>query len=290
MKIVRFYGGLGNQMFQYAMLVALRETQHEEALMDTSLYSSYNLHNGFELASVFNIHAGTASKEQIKRLGLYTENYRLARLYHYALPARKTEFKEKIYGKYYPEALTKAGDVCYNGYWQHWQYFDKYRDVLLKEFSLRNELDARNSQLVQELKSSSCVSVHVRRGDYLGIRRYRGLCQADYYRQAIVKAKEIAGQDAHFYFFSDDMTWCKENLSDLIDAQHFHSVDWNRGNESYKDLILMSSCRVNIIANSSFSWWSAYLNCREDKAIIAPGKWINLSVPDRIQMPSWWLI
>lgn len=291
MKIIKFYGGLGNQMFQYAMLTAIRERWGGEVLMDTSLYSSYGLHNGFELQNVFDTTAQEATPEQIKQLSLYTTSYRLSRLYHYALPSRSTEFKERTFGKYYPEVMEIERDMMYEGYWQHWEYFHPYRESVISEFKLKQGLDERNLNLHQALLSkNNSVSVHVRRGDFLNKRIYKGLCGKDYYLKAIAEAKRIAGNDADFYAFSNDLPWCRENLSDLIAAEHFHAVDWNTGQNSYKDMILMGACRVNIIANSSFSWWGAYLNQRADRQVIAPEKWINKKMPNPIQLPEWILL
>lgn len=291
MKIIKFYGGLGNQMFQYAMLTAIKERWGGEVLMDTSLYSSYGLHNGFELHDVFDITAKEATPEQIKQLSFYTTNYRLSRIYHYALPSRRTEFKERTFGKYYPEVMDIEGDMLYEGYWQHWEYFHPYKEAVVKEFALKNPLDSQNSDFYHDmLAKQNAVSVHVRRGDFLNKRIYKGLCGKDYYQKAIAEAKRIAGDDADFYFFSNDLPWCRENLSDLIAAEHFHAVDWNTGKDSFKDMILMSACRVNIIANSSFSWWGAYLNQRNDCRVIAPEKWINKKMQNPIQLPEWTLL
>lgn len=288
MKIVKFYGGLGNQMFQYAMLIALKCTHNEHVLMDTSLYGSYGLHNGFELPLIFNITADKATKEEIKKLSWYTTNYKFARLIHYVLPHKQTEYVERTYGKFYHEALSFEDDKAFDGYWQHWEYFDKYRETVLKEFSIRTPLDEINNSLYKTLiQSLQSVSIHIRRGDYLKSKLYKGICEVDYYRQAIISAKKIVGNDAHFYFFSNDFDWCTKHLADLIDSCYFHKVDWNTGTNSYKDMILMSACRINIIANSSFSWWAAYLNQREDKNVIAPKLWINKKMPNPIQMQEW---
>lgn len=290
MKIVKFYGGLGNQMFQYAFLISLRESMKCEVKMDTSLYSSYGLHNGFELPQVFNITAQEANKEEIKKMSIYTDNYKLARFIHYFLPQIKKEFKEKEFGKYYSEVSRFEGDRLYDGYWQHWEYFDAFRDELLKEYTLREELDIKNKELLSKLQITNSCSVHIRRGDYLKSKNYRGLCGKEYYREAIRLVKEKAGTDVDFYFFSNDYNWCTENLSDLVDDEHLHKVDWNKAADSYKDMILMSGCKFNIIANSSFSWWGAYLNLRSDKEIIAPKIWINKTITNPIQMPSWILL
>ena len=288
MKIIKFYGGLGNQLFQYAMLVAVREHFKEEVLMDTSVYASYGLHNGLEINRIFATTAKKATPDQIKKISWFTTNYKLSRLIHYCLPARKTEFKEITFGMFYPEVFERTGDCLYDGYWQHHEYFKECRNVILKEFSLRNSFDSQNQKTFNEfITANNIVSVHVRRGDFLNSKLYRGLCGKDYYRKAIEKVKSIVGEEAKFVFFSNDINWCKDNLADLIAPDNISFADWNRGADSYKDLFLMSACRINIIANSSFSWWGAYLNQRDDKVVIAPEKWINKDMPDPIQMPDW---
>lgn len=273
------------------MLLAVREHYKEEALMDTSVYASYGLHNGLEINRIFNTTAQEASKEQIKQVSRFTTNYKLSRLFHYLLPAKKSEFKERTFGKYYPEALQMQGDCLYDGYWQHHEYFANCREAILKEFSLRKPLDNINQDSFDAYKcSSKHISVHVRRGDFLNSKLYKGLCGKEYYVSAIKKAIEMVGDDAHFVFFSNDIPWCKENLASLVKDSQCTFVTHNTGADSYKDMILMSACRVNIIANSSFSWWGAYLNQREDKVVIAPEKWINRDMPDPIQMPEWILL
>lgn len=277
-------------MFQYAMLVALREMTGDEVRMDTSLYRTYGLHNGFELATDFNITAPEASPEQVKKLSWYTTRYLVYRTLHYVLPSRRREFKERVYGKYYPEVFEREGDMLFDGYWQHWEYFDRYRELLLREFSLREELDARNAAMVERMRATNSCSVHVRRGDFLESRLYRNICEGDYYRDAVRKVRELAGEDVEFYFFSNDFDWCRENLSDLVDEAHVHRIDWNKGPDSYKDMVLMSACRTNVIANSSFSWWAAYLNGNAGKTVIAPRVWINKPTGNPVQMPDWILV
>lgn len=287
MKIVKFYGGLGNQMFQYALLLALREATGEEVLMDTSLYGTYNLHNGFELASVFNLTAQEATREQIKALSWYTPDYRLYRARHYLLPAGKSEFREREYGKYYPEVFTFEGDRLYDGYWQHWEYFDRYRAALLREFTPRREMDARSAEAMEQMRAEKSCSLHVRRGDFQRSRLYRGICEADYYRAAVGRVQERMGEDMDFWCFSNDFGWCRENLAGLVAEGRLHFVDWNRGTDSWRDLLLMGACRANILANSSFSWWAAYLGWEEGKTVVAPATWINKATVNPVPMPEW---
>lgn len=291
MKIVKFYGGLGNQLFQYAMLVSIREHFGQAVLMDTSIYESYGLHNGLEITRIFKTTAEVASKEQIQKVSRFTTNYKLSRIFHYFLPAKSTEFKECVYGKYYPEVFEKKGDCLYDGYWQHHEYFANCRTAILKEFSLRESLDKVNQDSYDAYRESSrYVSIHVRRGDFLNSKKYRGLCGEAYYVEAIKKAINLVGTNIHFVIFSNDIPWCKENLGTLVKDEHCTYVNHNTGADSYKDMILMSACKVNIIANSSFSWWAVYLNQRIDKVVIAPKKWINKDTPNPIQMPGWILL
>lgn len=292
MKIVRILGGLGNQMFQYAFLVALRERLQEEVLMDTNIFDSYKLHNGFELDRIFNITAEKANVKQIRELTRYTNNYFLARIYR-RLPQLKTECREKFSYKYYPEFLQREGDAYYDGYWQYYKYFDCYKKALLDEFSFKSGMDEYNTAFLNHLQNSTFISVslHVRRGDYLNHKLYKGICNMNYYHKAISYVNEILGDNIHFVIFSNDPTWCDSELRPLLkNSQEVTIVDWNKGVESYKDLRLMASCQVNIIANSSFSWWAAYLNQHFEKKVIAPVKWINLPLEYPIQLPSWKLL
>lgn len=289
MKIVNFSGGIGNQMFQYALLVALRETFHDETLMDTSYYGLKEMHNGFELARVFNITAKEATAEQINKLSHYFPSYKLARFYWKFLPKRKTECPELKDCLFNPDVLTVNKDLYYNGIWQDYRYFDQFRDVILKEFSYREPFAGRNAEAAEQFSERLTVSLHVRRGDYLLHKNYIGLCGIDYYRRAIKHIRSRYGTNVAYAVFSDDMEWCRENLLPLLCENNVTYVDWNHGLDSYNDMRLMSACKVNVIANSSFSWWAAYLNTHEDKEVIAPRKWTNIPVRFDRQMPGWTL-
>lgn len=290
MKIVKILGGLGNQMFQYAFLLALRESSGDEVLMDTSVFDTYKLHNGFELERVFNISARKATKEELKRLTRYTTSYFLSRIYNKLLPPLKTEFREKYFYQYYPEALICSKDKYYEGYWQNHQYFQEVKSRIFKDFDFRNPMDERNASLCREIKENPIsVSLHIRRGDYLNNKLYRNLCGLDYYKAAIDYVLRKYGNNVNFYLFSNDIGWCKENILPIISSNRIVIVDWNKGADSYKDMMLMSSCNINIIANSSFSWWAAYLNRNENKEICSPKKWVNLPMEFSIQMLDWTL-
>ena len=260
MKIVNILGGVGNQMFQYAFLVALREESGIETAYDASVFKTYPLHNGFELEKLFNITAQQASKKNIRELSFYTSNYFWWRVFKRLLH-KKTQVFEPPHSVYTPSLLTDKRDLYYYGIWQDHRYFDSHKDTIRKEFTWKKDLDLTNRTAFDKFSTHDTVSVHIRRGDYLKEWRYKGICELDYYKKAIACVKEQFGQDnLHFAIFSNDIPWSKENIIPLLGENTYTIVDWNQGIASSNDMRLMSACRINIIANSSFSWWAAYLN------------------------------
>lgn len=291
MKIVNISGGLGNQMFQYAFLMALRTETADEVLMDTSKYATYKLHNGFELERVFNISSRSATKEELKKVTRYTTNYMLSRIFRKLLPNKRTEIVEDMPRcKFNPYIFEEAqGDKYYDGIWQNYKYFDSIRPILLKEFTFKEPFSNKNMEVCQKFEARTTISMHIRRGDYLKHKNYIGLCGIDYYKKAIEYVKQKYRRDIQFAIFSNDIPWCQSNIIPLIEGFEYTIVDWNISKESYNDMRLMGHCKVNIIANSSFSWWAAYLNQTEGKEIIAPEKWTNMPVEFKRQMPEWTL-
>lgn len=289
MKIVNILGGLGNQMFQYAFLVALRETFHDTTLMDTSVFHTYGLHNGFELERLFHITARSATPKELRKVTWYSRSYFVHRVLK-RLPHRKTECYELPHCDYNPNILRDNSDFYYYGIWQDYRYFAPYREEILHEFTWKEPLDERNRQLLNSLDDENLVSIHVRRGDYLLHSNYAGLCGLDYYAAAIQKVKELHTSPVTFLVFSDDIPWCKEHLPALTEKSKVIYVDWNTGMDSYKDMRLMAFCRTNIIANSSFSWWAAYMNPHSDQLVIAPKRWTNADTHFDRQLPEWILV
>lgn len=289
MKIVRVVGGLGNQMFQYALLIGLKKLTNDIVKIDLSPISTYNRHNGFELEKIFNLTSQIATKEEVKKLGRYYHSYRQWQICHHLFPIWRKEFVERKFFRYYPQVLKNADkDRIYDGYWQCYKYFDHAYEDIVKEYSYKNEFSKKNKDLAERMLSNSkSVSIHVRRGDYLKSKEYNGICEIDYYQRAIAYMKKTIGDNADVFVFSNDIKWCKTNILPLLDNERVTFVDWNVGEDSYNDMRLMHHCRVNIIAASSFSWWGAYLNQRKDRIVIAPRKWINLPMEYEIQLPDW---
>lgn len=293
MKIVRIIGGLGNQMFQYALLISLREHFKQPVLADISSFKGYELHNGFELTKIFGISPVIATKKELKKLTYYSPSYRIQRIIRHLLPKRKTECIESLQGDYVENIFTDANDMYYEGYWQNYRYFAEYQDIIQKEFSFNiPALNDDNQRLVNIINNDSSiwVSVHVRRGDYVNHKILGGICDINYYKSAIEYIKRKSDKPLCFLILSNDADWCRENLGPLILGHTCEYVDWNNGINSYLDMYLMTLCRVNIIANSSFSWWGAYLNKNKNKITIAPRKWENTPAAFKRQLPEWILI
>ena len=288
MKIVNIIGGLGNQMFQYALVVALHNKFQERVYVDTTMFDTYKVHNGLELTRIFDVTLFPASKSDLRRLTRFTKHFKLRRAYRKFLPPKKTECLEAKDYTYNESVLTDDSDRYYDGYWQNWQYFERYADQIRAIYRFKLPLSGQNQILLAKLQNSTnSVSIHIRRGDYLKAKNYAGLCGLEYYVNAITYIRTRLNGKIHFLVFSDDMDWCQQYISPLLKNDQQTYVDWNRGANSYIDMQLMSECCHNIIANSSFSWWAAWLNAHDDKIVVAPQKWTNTKINCRFQMPEW---
>lgn len=290
MKIVNVIGGLGNQMFQYAFACYLQyRFLNEDIFLDTHHFGNYKLHNGYELNQVFpNLTIPIAGKEEVKRVTRYIPHYKLSRLVRKILPRLKTEYVEPAANYLFDEQVGKVSGNCYyEGYWQAIPYYLPIRDRLLHEFTFPAP-NAYNAKLVQEIENSQSVGIHIRRGDYLKEPAFLGICDLDYYQRAI--SRLLAEDQARtFYIFSNDIAWCKENIQPLLQGAKVCYVVENTGRDSCWDMFLMSRCRSLVIANSSFSWWGAFLN-QQANGIIAPRQWVNGKDSRNLCMREWILI
>lgn len=286
MKIVNILGGLGNQMFSYAFAIALQHRfPNEEVKIDVSSFGTYGLHNGLEIESIFNVKLKRATKEEIKRLAYYSDNYKIGRFKKRLLPRKKTTCYELPLSKFNRRDLYTSEDKYYEGYWQNYQYFHMYREEIRKAYVFKNPLPVEVELVKKKICETNSVCIHVRRGDYLLQKLYQGCCELDYYQRAVQFILETE-QEPHFFIFSNDIEWCKENIVPML-GKHYSIVDCNRGENSYRDMQLMSYAKRLIIANSSFSWWAAYLNDYEDLKVIAPVIWSNNNKYFDRQLPSW---
>jgi hypothetical protein len=189
----------------------------------------------------------------------------------------------------YHESIQQLTDNIYlEGFWQSEQYFKPIENVIRKEFVVKDPPSVINKQYLEQIKSVNAVSVHVRRGDYVSDKvthEVHGVCDIRYYTEAIHRiASEVA--DPCFFIFSDDMDWTKANVT--VDGFPVFYIDHNSAAD-YEDLRLMYSCKHHIIANSSFSWWGAWLSNNTDKKVIAPKQWFRSLVTNKDIIPDGWL-
>lgn len=293
MILVKLNGGLGNQLFQYAAGRSLAIRHGVELVIDTSAFKDLN-GNGEDIFRPFGLQhfspvariANAADLTPFQR-SKWSKAFDLLCI-SLGITRKGMYFREPYF--HYFKNWKKLPDGVYlDGYWQSEKYFETIRSFLLKELSMPNSLSVATVDTAQNIRSSNSVSIHVRRGDYLSIPKNKELyavCGIEYYNQAIQQVKSFVN-DPVFFVFSDDPNWCRENLKlqDLVVV-----VDHNVGDNSYQDLYLMSLCKHNIIANSSFSWWGAWLNDHPEKKVFAPKVWFNHATKDTNDLiPSTWI-
>ena len=271
MIIVRVTGGLGNQMFQYAMYKSLEKKGKLVKLDSKSFYETKKEHNGYELERIFDIKPNKPTKEDLEK---FDENNisTLFKIKRKLFGDKKFVYDTKEY--VFNKDVYKLKNSYLNGYWQSIKYFEGIENDIKKDFRFKNQLDNKNLEILNEIENSNSISIHIRRGDYMSPENYNMygcIATPTYYKKAI-KVIEEKVENPTFFVFSNDMDWVKKNIQ--INSRVFY-IDINSGNGSYKDMQLMSNCKHNIIANSSFSWWGAWLNENKNKIVIAPKKWIN---------------
>jgi hypothetical protein len=290
MIIANLIGGLGNQMFQYAAGRAI-SLEHETALrLDVSGYKKYKLHQGFELQRIFNCPAeAVCEKDMQSVLGWQSVASARKLLSRQSMAwLRSKAFVIEPHFQYWYGIKSVPKDCYLAGYWQSEKYFSAAETQIREDFSFKSPLQNKNAEIAQTILHCNAVSLHVRRGDYVTnpqTTATHGLCTLDYYRQSIQYVAERV-QQPNFFIFSDDIAWARDNLNIPHQCQY---VDFNKGEESYNDMRLMSMCNHHIIANSSFSWWGAWLNPRSDKVVIAPRKWFANQTDASDLLPQRWI-
>jgi hypothetical protein len=277
-------------MFQYAAGRALSLSTHQIQNLDLNDFTGYQLHNGFELERVFNIDKVVKStSSNIQELLSWRANSfakKILRRSHFA-KLRGQSFIVEPYFNYWPNFFELKQDCYLYGYWQSERYFKDFADIIRQDFAFKIPLDERNKKVVLEMTNTQSVSLHVRRGDYVNDPKNSNImhiCSLEYYRQAINYIVKRIEQPV-FYIFSDDIAWVKEHLSIEFPCVY---IDHNSGSESYRDMQLMSLCKHHVIANSSFSWWGAWLNANPEKTVIAPREWfVNKNNVDDLIPHNW---
>ena len=278
MFVVGIYGGLASQMNQYAFM---RILQHRFPDVDVKMavagdWRRYMEHNGYELDKVFGIERDGVDWNTLRRLANFYPGSGIKAKFFNAL----FQIKDRLYGPKDSQItlptsqcpdwsvlnLDKKRDILF---WSNYSmgFFDEIADELHKVFSFRPKLDSRNADRLALISSVDSVSIHVRRGDYI---KYKyPLLSLDYYKEAIQRIRTCVA-NPRFFVFSDDPMWCESNFGFL---EHKEIVTGNVGDRSYIDLQLMSACKHNILANSGYSLFAAWLNTNPEKIVIKPDMW-----------------
>jgi Glycosyl transferase family 11 len=290
MVITQVIGGLGNQMFQYAAGRALALRMDTQLSLDISGLENYGLHQGYELTRVFKCQVELSDQADIRKV-LGWQYPTLVRRIISRRPLASIcsrRFIVEPHFHYWPGINQVPRDCYLSGYWQSEKYFQDAAAIIRSDFTFRQPPLNRNAELAVQIERVNAVSVHVRRGDYASNPKTtakHGMCSLEYYRAAIKYISDRV-EYPHFFIFSDDMAWTQENLKLDYPCQY---IDHNKGAESYNDMRLMSLCQHHIIANSSFSWWGAWLNSSSKKIVIAPQKWFANETETPDLCPQCWV-
>ncbi len=280
---------MGNQMFQYALGLALAIKNNTTLGLDTYDLLDRTPRKGFTFREydldLFNVTANMVPQTQLPwqyrswgtgRLGVYLNKLRRAL---FGGKGREHGFA------FDAEILSLGSDTYLDGYWQSYKYFEFISDTIRNDFTLKRPPEAHIQRLQTEIQSQQSVCLHVRRGDYVG-NAYHEVVFKDYYYQALDVLEAKTGID-HIYVFSDDIEWCKANLAFLHPATFVDDI--YAGERASGHFALMQSCTHFIIPNSSFSWWAAWLGESKEKIVIAPKKWFgdsSIDISNRIP-PEW---
>ena len=289
MIVVKLMGGLGNQMFQYSLAKSLSIIHNTECKVDLSFLQlnpegKYTPRQ-YEL-NVFEEKIEVISSKELEEF-LKKYNSSLKQWLTNRLPSffPKHLLVEKGHG-YQSDVFNCSKNAYLSGFWQSEKYFRQFENELKNSFHFKKEFINDTNEFKQSLSKCNSVSLHVRRGDYISnqfSKEFHGSCSIEYYYSAInIIAQKY--NNIKFFVFSDDIEWCKTNLKMNHDCFFIDS------GSQYKDMYLMQLCKHNIIANSSFSWWGAWLNSNAEKTVIAPKKWfINESVNTGDVIPDKWI-
>lgn len=289
MIIVRLTGGLGNQLFQYAAARALSIGSGKTLVLE---HGRLHASSGTMTPRTFELqHFCLSRPDAAPVIGRNPQGACQARCISAAvglatrLPG--VAWREKSLD-YQPLPSTIGPLVVLEGYFQSYRYFQHIRKELLEELTLVEPVPSCNAQLMALVKSAPSVSLHVRRGDYVSnpaAAQFHGLCSMDYYRAAIESLESCHGA-LEYFIFSDDPAWCRENFA-FLPKKHF--VECNSPQAGYLDLNLMRHCKYHIIANSSFSWWGAWLADYSSSTVIYPRKWFaDTPVDGESRSPPEW--
>ena len=269
--VINLIGGVGNQLFQYACAYAVSKASGIDLFVDLSSYDEYKVRN-FELDK-FNIQLKVANPDEFQDLNKK----------HFF---RKTLYKDKK-KTFNPEILKIRHSAYLKGFWQSEKYFAHIRSEILELFSFKSFDFLANKDILNKIKNTNSVCINLRLGDYVNndtFRKIYFLCDKSYYSDAISSISKMIDNPT-FFVFSDDIIASKEYLPQGYEYNFADTANWQ------EDMYFMSQAKHNIVANSSFSWWSAWLNRNPNKIVLAPSSWYRkgAKINDKDVIPQDWI-
>jgi hypothetical protein len=266
MIVVKIMGGLGNQLFQYALGRNLAIKNNTELRLDITWYEKID-NRSFKL-NYFSTEFKIAKANEIPYLRKDIDFNLFKKLFH-KIAGSKTEIYEEQHFCFDETILKAKKNSYFFGYWQSDKYFTDIASIIKADLKLKKKETKKIHSIANLIKESHSISLHIRRGDYIDSQTHP-ILSVDYYIEGIRILKQKL-ENPILFIFSDDIKWCKANLH--LKENHYF-ID---GNEDWEDLYLISLCKNHIIANSSFSWWGAWLSDANEKMVIAPKKWFTPS-------------
>jgi Glycosyl transferase family 11 len=288
MVVTELKGGLGNQLFQYAAALSLAKEKSTPLKVDVTCLETADeilgTYRNYKLRHLDNP-PKIADAEELNYFNRFRKNK-----FHALLPFRKRKVLKEPSFSFYSSFFKYSNHVLMTGNWQSESYFSKNREVILAEISFHQlPLYTDTTTILSAIQSSQSVGVHIRRGDYVTNKIANdvlGTLPISYYEKASQVIQREQGTISYFVF-SDDIQWASSNLPFLENAVF---VDIDAQEKDITEFYLMSQCKHQIIANSSFSWWAAWLNTNQQKKVIAPEKWFNKAKYDTKDLiPSNWI-
>lgn len=276
---VRACGGLGNQMFQFAFVRYL-ELMNKDVKLNISDFKIHSHHQGFELKKVFGIDENYNENECTFAIRRNSVFFRAAqKLLNAVLIREGNEYYEHPEASFVEKKMFQS-DLYFLGFWQDERYVSAVSEQLQKDFTFV-DISSGNQRFINRMGVET-VSLHIRRGDYVRNPSLGTVCDKEYYRRAICYMKEKLASPL-FVVFSDEIEWCRSELAGI----HAEFADWNVGSDSWADMQLMSKCSHNIIANSTFSWWGAWLNKNPEKIVLCPERWNIINLNKHMVCEGW---
>ncbi|MCB0506795.1 MAG: alpha-1,2-fucosyltransferase [Chitinophagales bacterium] len=289
MIVVRLMGGLGNQLFQYAAARHLAYLNNSELFVDTTFLEEQIENTTLRPygLNAFNVSSTIADEKILKnfRGPSFSFDARMAtKILSYG---NLNKYKFDDYG-FDEELLKQRGNYYIRGYFQSHKYFMAIEQIIRKELEIKQAFLPKDLDLINQIQNEHSVSIHIRRGDYirnLASMEAHGLCSKDYYVKSIKHIKETLGEHLHFFIFTDDAAWVKKEMQWDINSTLIEKKS------TIEDFYYMQSCKHNIIANSTFSWWAAWLNKNEHKIVIMPKHWSNNVLSESADLvPKNWIL